>query len=396
VSRASQRATRVAVVGLVALAVALFFVTCEKREIEVPTGYRGEAAKNPYLAAQRMLERMGSAVASHDDPSALVDLPSVRGTLFLPTARSSVSNARSAELVDWARRGGHLVVVVWQLWDDESRTPDPVLDPLGIRQFMDEEEDDDDEAEVEEEGVEGEPPVIARVRFRGRDEPLEARFDPRFRFQLAPEAEHTRAFQIGDENGVHLVTVRVGEGFVTALTDDYFLTHPTIGELDHGELVYRLAHYGGRAGPIVFVYGDTYPGALELIWRRGWPVVLAVGALAAAWVWAVSRRFGPLRPDPARERRALMEHVRAAGRFQWRRGAASALLAATRAALLARVRERHPRFDALEPAEQVARLAELAELAPERVARALAFRTDTESSRFAQDVAVLEKIRRAL
>jgi hypothetical protein len=88
--------------------------------------------------------------------------------------------------------------------------------------------------------------------------------------------------------------------------------------------------------------------------------------------------------------------VRAAGRFQWRRGAGNALLAATREALLARLRERHPRLEHLAPAEQAERLAELADLPAERVLRALEFRTDTESSRFAQDVAILEKIRRAL
>jgi hypothetical protein len=415
VSRSSRRATRIALLGFALMLVALFFATCEKREIELQTGYRGEAKRNPYLAAQRMLARMGGSVSSHADPGVLFELPSERGTIFLPTARSSVSPARSAELVGWAERGGHLVVVVWQLWDDENRTPDPILDPLGIRQFMNqaeaEDDDEQDEQEVEpgEEAPAGEAepaddepearalePVIASVRVRGRDDPLQARFDPRFRFELAPEAEPTRVFEIGDENGVHLVTVRVGQGFVTALTDDYFLTQPTIGELDHAELVYRLAHYGGRAGPIAFVYGDDYPGALELMWKHGWAAVLALGALVVAWAWSVSRRFGPIRAEPAAERRALMEHVRAAGRFQWRRGASGALVAATREALLARLRERHPRLEELSPAEQAARLAELAQLPAERVARALAFRTDTESSRFAQDVAVLEKIRRAL
>jgi hypothetical protein len=401
VSRASRVATPVLLVALVLAAGGLFFTTCERREIEVPTGYRGEAARNPYLAAQRMLERMGGTVTSHDDPGVLFELPSTRGTLFLPTARTSVSDARSAELVDWARRGVHRVVVVWNNWYDENREPDAILDPLGVHQFMNEEADDEEAEEPAEAGEDDDSHEVVRTpialaHVRGRDDPLEASFDPRFFFELTPEAAAARVFEVSDVNGAHLVTLRVGDGFVTALTDDYFLTQPTIGDLDHAELVYRLAHWGGRAGPIAFIHGDAYPSAFALVWRHGWPIVVTLGALVAAWVWSVSRRFGPLRPDPARERRALMEHVRAAGRFQWRRGAANALVAATREALLARVRERHPRFDALTPAEQAERLGELAGLPAHRVARALAFRSDTESSRFAQDVAVLEKIRRAL
>jgi hypothetical protein len=91
-----------------------------------------------------------------------------------------------------------------------------------------------------------------------------------------------------------------------------------------------------------------------------------------------------------------MEHVRAAGLFQWRHGAAPALLAAVREAVMARVRERHPSFDSLDPAQQAERLAMLADLPSARVASALAFQTDSEAGRFAKDVAILEKIRRSL
>jgi hypothetical protein len=72
------------------------------------------------------------------------------------------------------------------------------------------------------------------------------------------------------------------------------------------------------------------------------------------------------------------------------------LLEATREALFARVRERHPTLAAAAPAEQAQRLAELSALPRELVQRALAFRTDTEAGRFAQNVATLERIRRSL
>ena len=390
---------------------ALFFLSCEKRSIEIPRGLRGEAARNPYLAAQRLLERMGTPVRSLADLSGLTELPPAGATLMIPTARRTLSKARALELSGWVESGGHLIVVSWQLFDDLKRDPDFVLDPLGVRQYQNEAEDEapqDDEPAPEEpaplvtqasapaEQDEEPEPEIAQAEFADRETPLQVEFDPGFRIELDAVATAARVFEIADANGAHLVTLRKGRGLVTALTDDYFLTQPLIGDWDHAELVYRIAHFDGRAGPVWIVWGDEYPKALTLLWRHAWMVVSSALLVLGLWIWSASRRFGPLAPDRSSERRELMEHVRAAGRFQWRRAAAPALLAATRDALLERVRERHPSFAALEPAEQAERLADLSGLPSDRVLRALAFRTDTEAGRFAQNVATLEKIRRSL
>jgi hypothetical protein len=435
VSRPSRRASRVALATSAATLVALFFLSCEKRAIEIPRGYHGEAARNAYLAAQRLLERLGTPTRSFADLSSLADLPPENGTLIVPTARRALGKARARELLEWVERGGHLVVVSWQLFDDPAREPDLVLDPIGVRQYLNESSGEEPEAEepesdapsieppplsppplvpqppvpapvgppplvtmasnVSDEG-EAPEPEIARAYLPDREQPLEVEFDPAFRFELSPVANDTEVFAIADANGAHLVTVRVGRGYVTALTDDYFLTHPKIAEWDHAELVYRLAHFEGRSGPVWIVFGDEYPSALALVLRYAWMVVVSALVLLALWLWSASRRFGPLAPDPPHERRELMEHVRAAGRFQWRRNAAPALFQATREALFARVRERHPTIAAASPAEQATSLAELSGLPLASVVRALAFRTDTEAGRFAQNVATLEKIRRSL
>ncbi|MEX2205105.1 MAG: DUF4350 domain-containing protein [Myxococcota bacterium] len=431
-SRPSRRASWVALAASAATLVALFFLSCEKRAIEIPRGYSGEAARNAYLAAQRLLERLGTPVRSFADLSGLAELPPEDGTLIVPTARRALGKARARDLLDWVERGGHLVVVSWQLFDDPEREPDLVLDPIGVRQYLNESSGEEPEREAPESDApsieppprppapqpparppvgppplvtmasnvsdEEEPPgpEVALVYLPDRELPLEVEFDPAFRFEVSEAANDTAVFEIADANGAHLVTVRRGQGYVTALTDDYFLTQPKIADWDHAELVYRLAHFAGRAGPVWIVFGDDYPGALALVLRHAWMVVVSALVLLALWLWSASRRFGPLAPDPPRERRELMEHVRAAGRFQWRRGAAPALLQATRDALFARVRERHPTIASASPAEQAASLAELSGLPREGVARALAFRTDSEASRFAQNVATLEKIRRSL
>jgi len=415
VTRPSRRAGWIGLAGAVAAAVTLFFSSCEKRSIEVPRGYKGEASRNPYLAAQRLLERLGTPVSSFRELPIALDLDPREATLILPTPRRSLGRARARELMRWVEDGGHLIVVSWQLFDDENRFPDLVLDPLGVRQYLN--ESDEPEPEAPEPGepeppdepapgvtkasatqaeAEEDEPELARAVFPDRAAPLEVEFDPEYRIELDAEAEDARVSEIGDANGVHLVTVRAGRGVVTALTDDYFLTQPVIADWDHAELVYRLTHFAGRSGPVWIVFGDEFPGALALVWRHGWMVVASAALVLALWLWSASRRFGPIEPDPPGERRELMEHVRAAGRFQLRSGAARGLLAATRDALLERLHERHPSLATLSPAAQAEHLAGLSGLPRESVARALAFGSEADSSRFVQDVAILEKIRRSL
>ncbi len=411
--RPHRRAAWVGLAAATAAGIALFFSSCEKRAIDIPRGYQGEAARNPYLAAQRMLERLGTTASSVRDLSNVSELPPADSTLILPTPRRTLGRARTRELLRWVENGGHLVVVTWQLFDDENRLPDPVLDPLGVRQYLNElQPQDPEESEPESDPsaplvtkasatrIADEPdeaePELARVWFPDRDAPLEAEFDPGFRIELTPEALHARVFEIADANGTHGVTLRAGGGLVTALTDDYFLTNSVIADWDHAELVYRIAHLDGREGPVWFVFGDEYPGALALIWQHGWMIVTSALVVLALWLWSASRRFGPIAPDPSIERRELMEHVRAAGRFEFRHGASRELLAATRDALLERVRERHPSFPTLTPVEQAEHLAKLSGLPSENVERALAFSDEVDASRFAQNVATLEKIRRSL
>jgi hypothetical protein len=392
--------------ALLAVLAGLFFATCEPYEAEYHTGYRGEAARNPYYAAQVLLTRMGMPAESFSHVGSLSALPPESSTLVIPTPRRAVDPETSRRLLDWVDRGGHLVLVTWQLWDDPKRTPDPILDELGIHQFMNRDDDADDGAAPEAEPDEPEAeapdddqpaPDWSEVDFPDRDAPLRARFDPDFRIEVRDDASESLILEIGDDDtGSHWVTLRHGKGLVTALTDDGFMTTPKIGDLDHAELVYRMSRLGGHRGPVWFVYGDARPSALQLLWRHGWMVSVAAALLLAIWVWSASRRFGPLAGEPPAERRELMEHVRAAGRLEWKNGAASALLAAAREAVLARLRERHPGLQSLDPAEQARALEKLSGLPRTRVADALASGGETDAARFAAKVAILEKLRRSL
>ncbi len=407
--------------ALVAGAVSLFFAFFEKKSFELPVGLRGEAARNRFLAAERMLEAMGLETRSFPSPRDLEELPPLDGTLFVPTQRHTLSEEKSLELVEWARAGGHLVVLTWTLWDEEARKPDPILDPLGVRQFMleaPEEEAPEGEGDEDGEGVtdddalagasqqngnepEPEKPerrmlewnVVARVAVAGREGPLEVEFDP---FYTMEDADGRAVWAASDVNGTHLLQIPLGSGYLTALTDDYILTNDQVASYDHAELVYRLARLGGRAGPAWFVITEDWPDPWALLVNHAWMVVVSLCVVVMAWVWFASRRYGPLLPDDPLERRRLMEHIEASGRFHWRHKGAHALHEAARGALLEVVRARHPAWIELQPRELHERLARLSGIPRERIDDALAFRVDPQPERFARCISTLEKIRRSL
>jgi hypothetical protein len=390
----------VLIVLLLAGGSAYFFRACEKQSITVYTGFQGEAQRNPYLAAQRLLESMGVQVHYVANLAQLDPELPTNATVLAPVNRNqTVSQERSEALLDWVTAGGHLVVVTWSLWDDPERVADPILDPLGIQQFMasevpEEPGEEEEMLEVQLTEEDPDPHALAQIPFADRDEPLLAYFDPRFFLGLV--SDHAPAWEVSDAFGTHVLTVEYGNGYVTTLTDDFFLSNTTIGEHDHAELVYRVAHLFERHGPVWIVSGTSYPSPLALIRRHAPWIAISVLALAAFWMWSRARRFGPIRPDPAAERRRLMEHVEAAGRLQFRHGGERELLSSVRKAILSRVGERHPTWVGLEPRELHEHLAERAGLDLERVSRALAYTGETDHERFSRRVATLEAIRKSL
>ncbi|MCA9003486.1 MAG: hypothetical protein KDB61_16290, partial [Planctomycetes bacterium] len=115
-------------------------------------------------------------------------------------------------------------------------------------------------------------------------------------------------------------------------------------DADHGEaLAYLLANSkpGVPTRGLFVVYGGGR-SFLALLWQHGWLFLIAFGCLTAAWLWRVSRRFGPVLEDPAWDPegvgigggREFLEHIEAAARTYERRGQKNRLLDAARERVL--------------------------------------------------------------
>jgi hypothetical protein len=391
------RPNRIAIAAIVALGLLLaafwIYEHYELYEHEVEVGASAEARDNPYLALGRFIEGYGAAVRT---VPVYTRLPPPGATLYFPAERAALSERQNAELRAFAESGGHLIVVVRTLWEERARTPDPLLDPLGAAQ------------------VENEPPAAANGGAmqcqapedqaswwhpgpRPMDLPdgsgtLKLDFNQRFRLE---EKGVVAQWRLTDRFGAHAVKYPVGKGAITVLTDDGLLMNDGIGLHDHAAFATWL--FGPKPGGVVWVVRDhDAPPLWDWLYRHAGPVLLAAGLLLAVWLWGRTRRFGPVAPDPLPERRSLIEHIAASGRFLWRHGCPAALVGAAVLALRGRIRARHPHWAGLPLADLATRLAAFTGLPEPRIARALAAEAATSGERFAQDIETLESLRRTL
>jgi hypothetical protein len=414
VSREALRSAAL-VLGPLLLLAAIFGACFERRTEEVPVGYSREALTNPYLALERLLARMGREVFSLDGLGDLDALPPTDAWLLVPTSRDTLSAERSRALLDWVEAGGHLLVVTWSLWEDEHRRPDPLLDRFGLQQHRGVRSPGEGEpdGEAAEEDAQPAPPPAgadalgallgalggaprewdeALLAWPGRPEPLRLQFDPRFRWVDA----QGRATRIAaGPAGMHLLVLEHGRGLLSALTDDWLLRNDHLGELDHAELLTRLADLGGRPGPVWIVTSTRWPGLWSQAVRYATPVLASLAALLAAWLWRASRRFGPLRPLPPPQRRRWFEHLEAAGHYHWREGHGRALVESTRECVLRELARRRPELARLDPVQRDPRVALLAALRSDQVAHALDG-LPRRPEEFTATIAHLERIRASL
>lgn len=335
----------VLVAALVGLGAAWFFLNFEQVAVRERVGMSGEARRNPYLALERLSERMGLPARALRSPAELADLPP-RGVLLLPRARIELARRERDRLLEWVARGGAIVVEA-----EPPSVPDPLLDALGVQRIRP-----------------GKLPPGA-VRLIAPDAGAE-----RLRVAM-PVAQLLRApraeYAAGLDEGALLLRIAYEHGRVTVLADSAPLRNDAIGGHDHAELGWRLARGAGDATAFL-VFDRPQRLSLALWLRANAAHALAAAALfVALWLWRIAPRFGPIAPDPERARRSLLDHLRASGRFLWAAGQGARLAEAAREAALRRVQRAQPDLAALSAPERRSRLAGAFGLAGEDARRVL-------------------------
>ena len=350
-------------------------------DVAVPMPLRGAAARNPFYAAERLVEALGGTASSERTFS----LPPTSGVVVLSTWNWNLSARRRAALEKWVADGGRLVA-------DDSVSGGVEFSRWSGIEYMEREREPDDKGDDRE----GTCYRFPEERRDGGPRPFE-----RLHWVCDVDGNYTltttRAVEwaVGNARaGRHALRVRVGRGSVTRINAQPF-RYRKLFDGDHGWLLVTAAQL--RPGDDVrFLSEGQYPSLLALIWQTGSPVVLVALAALGLWLWRSGVRFGRLAPEDPPVRRSLAEQIRGTGRFALHHDGGEPLHAATVRALDEAARRRVNAWAVLDPRARVRALAAMAGVAPD----ALDFALHDSRARSPHDLrdtlALLETVRRAL
>jgi len=380
------RLLRIAAVLVLLLFAAWIFASTEWGEVEVPTPLRGEAATNPFYAAQKLVETLGATSERREE---LADTPT-DAVVVLSTWGWDIDGARREELERWVEAGGRLVVDAalingtdaFERWtgiahereevdpnEEDLFRPPEIVEPCQsyVEVLYDEDEN----------GIGGDFYRICGFDFGSWFEPARGLL-----------------WSLGDDGYRQAVRVSVGRGTVTVLNGVPFV-YREIFEGEHGELLVAAAKL--RAGDhVVFMSEADVASLPELVWRHGAPVVVVLLLFIALALWRGAVRFGPLLPPVEQARRSLAEQVLGTGRFALRVGGGEALVAAARRALNEAAARRIAGYERLASDAQAASVAKLAAVDARELAAALAPQAGPRPMELRATLALLESARRQL
>ncbi|QHF46652.1 hypothetical protein PspS35_23700 [Pseudomonas sp. S35] len=352
----------------------------------VDRGPAPQALANPYLAAEHFLRQQGLAVEHADSLERLATLPPNGNSLLLLGERSNMSPRQVAQLLDWAKSGGHLLLVAEALWDDETgKSGDLLLDRLHVQQALSDEPDEPEPTRKKK------APDLSKLYVDNDTAPVYFSFDTDFNLI---DPQHQAQFSANSARASQLMQLNLGQGRVTVITDSDLWKTPDIGKHDNAWLLWYLSQ--GTA--VTLLFNSHVDDLLTLLLRYFPQALVALIALIALALWQAGMRQGPIQEPAPRARRQLQEHLSASADFLLRRSGQAALLQALQHDIQRAARHRHPGFEHLDNTEQWRVLEHLTHQPSHVISQALGPLAvkRLSSADFSRQVACLQTLRNAL
>jgi hypothetical protein len=368
---------------VLALVVAWIASNTEWGEVTLPTPLRGDAATNPFYAAQKLVETLG---ATSERRESLGDT-STAAVVVLSTWGWDINASRRADVERWVEAGGRLVV------DAALITGSDAFEQWsGIARERDEPDPDEDLFQAPE--IEDPCQPFDAIGEGQDEEPRGSYTACNFDYSSWLETSEPVLWGLNDEGFLMAARVAVEGGSVTVINGVPFV-YRELFEGDHGELLVAAADL--RVGDhVVFMSEADVASLLELVWRHGAPVVAVLLLFIALGLWRGAVRFGPLTAPAERVRRSLAEQILGTGRFAVRVGGGSALVAAARRALHEAAARRIVGYERLSAAQQAAAVASLAAVDAVQLGAAMESAPNQRSLELRGKLALLESARRQL
>lgn len=364
------------------------------KDVEITTGYKGKARVNPFLAAERLLDKLG-----HDAHGAksLTKMPK-HDSVILVSGENGLPEGRAKQLLRWTYSGGHLIYClsgtrpyndfetqfgsfISALLMEEEK--DTVLEQLGIgvqkripgeeltgllEKFHGEEGAKDSKKDKDKEKAKSKDKAAPKGE-EGEEDDEEKKSKTQEEKDMALESEQEVTwngktyhlslggyqsmvlkrklrpgeFSAGSKNDSLALHLKHGMGSVTLLAHARPFRNHWIGEKDHASWLSALVGENG-VKEVLFVSG-TSGSFFGMLWQHGWKALVALGLCLIFWLWQQMPRFGPFMEVELDATRHFASHIGALGEFFWRMRRTPMLVDAAREAVWERVRERHRSLD---------------------------------------------------
>ena len=196
-----------------------------------------------------------------------------------------------------------------------------------------------------------------------------------------------------DATGQVLRVYREQRGQVVFVSNEIF-RNDLLAQQDHAELLLVLASLSDPKATVTIARHTERTTWWAWLWQEFLALMLALTALLLCWLWGASRRFGPLLPAPPSERRALIEHVDASGRWLWKLAPGrERLLQAFRQRTLVQLQRRQPALMRLAATDRDAALSNQTGLPAARIGDALEGGAADTAVEFIRQISTLQQLR---
>ncbi len=373
---------------LAAVAVtAWFFNNFEQDEREILGGFSEKAIRNPLLAAERFLDKLGYDVKSVANVDLWRSLPPRDHAIVIYRFSPPAGEQRRRQLREWVESGGLLIVEADSSLvvddDDMYSGTSSLLADLGVRVR--------ERPFIFDVGLENTAETNVDIDFTDVAEPVRITLSNR-RYLQDEFGNATSSVSL--DQGFALLQYKVGDGLITVLSDIGFLNSKRIGEQDHAYTLALLVGAPGDVG-VWLVHDIDMPSLWDLAWKYAPQALVSLIVLLGLLLWSMNRRLGPPLPPIEAERRDIGEHLSASANFLWRLDHARKLLANNQQQLEQAWLSKHYLLRSMNDAERDEWIAARTDLTPSDVTRAL--RDEIKNEReFIELSNLLQSLRSAL
>lgn len=373
---------------------------CDTEEVEIPSGYKGRARTDPFLAAQLLLREFDHAADKKNTLPKLPEPPDY--SVLVVSGEAGISALRAQQLLDWCARGGHLVYPLagcrpyndWGFIDvgaglgytGNADRLDPLLELIKVKRSYGSSKKDTESADKKKKAPASpleKKPASETERVKSAED-VPTRRDsilwgdkslhiemPQF-VTLHYENKTRRGdYLAGTAEDASVISLVHGQGRVTVLNHARPLRNRYLDSAQHADFLLALAD-PEQLREVTFVVDLEGGGFLSLLWEKAWRPLVGLALLLAFWLWRNLPRFGPIRTAELHSTKHFVDHIWALGQFFHRLRRDDVLLNAAADAVRARATRLFPHLHDGGDAALIPLLVQRSGLPEERVKAALA------------------------